>query len=239
LFRRVFTVLATVVYDFWDNLIVAVTANLIWSLFLIPPLLVGLLPLASPFGLMLVLLVLGLTIGIPTIGLFNMTTDMRREERLEIADFWRGMKQFWKRGLGLMLLNSGFFIIVYANIFFYANQFAGTPVVFLSVIWLYLGAMWLIMQMYVWTQAVRGDEFKLKQIFRNALLATFKYSQFSLPLGIIYFAVLIGLAFVIGVIPIIFAGGIMFAMLGNRAWNAILERENQLAERNKASGSEN
>jgi hypothetical protein len=231
LFRRAFTVLATTAYDFWDNLIVAVCANLIWSIFLIPALLTGFLVMPQPFSLMLVLLVLGLTAGFGTIGLHHMVADTRREERLEFGEYWRGIKLYWRRGLVLMLVNAAVAILIYANIYFYSIQFAGSPLGLLIIIWIYVGAVWLIMQMYVWAQAVRGDEFRLGTILRNALLVTFKYPQFTFPIGIIYFGVMIGLAVLIGVIPLIFMGAIFQAMLGNRAWNAVLERENELAER--------
>jgi uncharacterized membrane protein YesL len=237
LFRRAFRVLATAAYDFWDNLIVGVTANLIWSAFLIPALLVGLLPLPAPFNLIVIFVVLGLTAGFATIGIYHMTSDMRREERIELGDYWRGTKQFWVRGLILMLLNALFAILVYANIYFYTTQFGNSPVAYLSIIWIYLAVIWLIMQMYVWTQAVRGD-FNLKIIFRNALLVTFKYPQFTLPLGLIYLGIFVGLVFVMSVTPIVFCGAIFHAMLSNRAWNAILERENELAKQGEKGESE-
>jgi hypothetical protein len=105
-------------------------------------------------------------------------------------------------------------------------------------LWGYVVFIWFTMQFHMWPLGVRMDKFTLWGLLRNSFLATFKYPTLSLILGLI-----IGLFFLLSgllsFLPIVIFGMSYHALVGNKALNLVLEREQVKQQSNPVEEGEN
>src|SRR5436305_5121812 len=94
---RALPVLGRSLLDLWENIFVLMVANLIWVVCFSPLVLV--LALNPPFMPLILAVVVVLALGPPTIGIYALTSEVTRYEKLEAIALWRGIKQYWLRGL--------------------------------------------------------------------------------------------------------------------------------------------
>jgi hypothetical protein len=210
--------------DLWDNLLVMIAANLIWAVTLLPGL--GLLNLGSGLlasGLGLILIVL--LAGPATLALYNLTLEVTRRERIELGDFWQGLRQYYRRGWVVALLNLAFGLLALLNLNFYLSpDLRNSPLSLGIILWGYITFAWFCMQLYLWPMAIRTEQFRLDGLLRNAFLATFKYPALSLIIGLatgLFFLIATLAAF----LPIILFGMGYYALVSNHALRIVLQKE--------------
>ena len=125
------------------------------------------------------------------------TRNYARDEHVWLwSDFIGAIKANWKQGLALSVLNGLFLFLFVYGLSFYNNMAAATGsyvYLFLQVLLVVLGVMFLLMNLYAWPMMVTY-ELKFTQILRNSLV---------LAIGRLPLSVLFGL---ITVIPLVIAG---------------------------------
>ena len=125
------------------------------------------------------------------------TRNYARDEHVWLwSDFIGAIKANWKQGLALSVLNGLFLFLFVYGLSFYNNMAAATGsyvYLFLQVLLVVLGVMFLLMNLYAWPMMVTY-ELKFTQILRNSLV---------LAIGRLPLSVLFGL---ITIIPLIIAG---------------------------------
>ncbi len=232
--RQALNILGRSLMDLWDNLFVIVVANLVWAVSLMPSF--GVVTWLGGWpGLVAALALAVLLLAPATLALHFLTADVNRREKLEISEFWRGYRQFYRRSWLLGLLNAGFLIAAFVNIIFYSSQAVNnSPLQFITYLWFYLAFIWFSMQIYMWPLAVRMEPFRPIGLLRNTFLATFKYPLLSLILGIFVAATFV-LSSLLGFVPVVLFGVGYYAIIGNKALALVLAKEKERASSNSNS----
>jgi hypothetical protein len=250
LIRQALGVLGWSLADLWENILVLAVCNLFWALALLPGLFVAifipgyLYTLLGAIGFFLtfiVAVVLLVLLGGPaTIGIFYLTADTSRRERLEVAEFWQGVRRFYRRGWLLGAINAFLGIVASFDLFFYGRpDFSNSPIGLLYIVWIYLLISWFVFQLYLWPLAMRMEsngKLPLKMLFRNAGLAMFKYIGLSLIIGLVTL-LLLALEMLLVLVPLIFFGMSLYGLISNRTVKSVLIMESVRSglSENKAS----
>jgi len=232
LLRQALSAVGRSLLDLWENILVLATANIVWALSLLPGVFVGSLIKGGLLIFVLAFLIMTLLAGPTTIGMFYMTADTSRRERIELSDFWTGIKRYYRRGWLLAGINSLFILLVVFNLVFYSQPgFSDSPIRLMYIVWVYVILTWFMLQLYLWPLAIRMEpegRLPLRLLLRNALLAMFKYIGFSLIVGLITLLILIG-SVVAVLIPMVLFGMALYGLISNRAAKMVLVRENERA----------
>ncbi len=236
--RKAPRIIMKALVSLWENILVLVAANAIWAFSLVPGIFIFSIGggIWTLLGAIFFLIFLS---GPTTVGLFYLTSNISRLERVELRDFFTGIKLYYGRGWLLSGLNVLFFLLAYFNLTFYTSpDLAGNPVSYLFLLWIYLIMVWFIFQIYVWPLALRMEKFKIILLLRNAAIASFKYPFYSLAIGLVLFLTLLGSIISALVITVIF-GAAFHTLLSNKALMGILELEEEknagLAEKNQVA----
>ena len=234
--RQALIVLGRGLADLWDNLLVLVVANLAWALALLPG--VSLLVFVPGLGLWLGLILLVLLLGPATLALYSFTIEVTRREKIEFGEFWRGLKQYYRRGWVVGLVNAVFTILAIFNLIFYLSPgISNSPLGLGIILWAYISFIWFCMQLYLWPLAVRMEQFRLGIWLRNAFLAAFKYPALTLIVGLVM-AIFFFVSFLVAFIPVVVFGMGYHALVSNRALSVVLVKERERAEALQKKGEQ-
>ncbi len=235
--RQALNILGRGLADLWDNLFVLAIANLVWALSLVPG--VGLATFVNGgLGLSLGLLMLVLLTAPTTLALYSFTIEINRREKVEFGEFWRGLKQYYRRGWVIGLLNVAFVVLSFFNLTFYLSpSIANSPLWLIVIVWGYIAFSWFCMQLYIWPLAVRMDKFKLGGLLRNAFLGAFKYPILTLILSVVMGAFFV-VSYLLAFLPVILIGMTYYAIISNKALTVVLEKEQERLERLKNNGED-
>lgn len=226
--RQALRILGRSVADLWDNLFALVVANLMWSLSLMPGLGVAIW-VGGSLGLALGLLLLVLITAPATLALYVMTIEVIRLERVEFGEFWRGLREYYRRGWLVGFLNLIFVIIALFNLAFYSSPSVQSgPLALGIIIWGYVAFVWFTMQIYLWPLAVRMEKVRVGGLLRNAFLASFKYPGQTLVLGVVL-AIIIAVSILLAFLPLIMFGMVYITIVSNKALTTVLRREQERA----------
>lgn len=231
MFRQAFYILGRSLWELWDNIFVLVVANLLWSVALVPAM-AALGFLGGYVGIAIAVVTLLFLGGPATLALYELTMNANRRERLELVTFFNSFRTNYWRGFKVGLLNVIFIVLAFVNLTFYASLYAtSNPLGIAVILWGYVVFIWFTMQFHMWPLGVRMEKFSLWGLLRNSFLATFKYPVLSLVLGFV-----VGLFFllsgIISFLPIVIFGMSYHALVGNKALNLVLERE-QVKQQNQ------
>ena len=236
MFNRIIPIFLHALADLWDNVLVLVLANILWAISLLPAVMVLNIPISVPYVYLIAVLPLIFLGGPATIGLFSLTANVTRLERLELGEFFKGIRAYYWRGILLALLNLIFAAIAFINLAFYASVNVAGGVV--SILWLWLIFLWLVLQVSLWPMALSFENrFSLRLLFRNSLLATFKYLFFTLLIGLALGIILFGSYYLL-FLPTVLFGMSYHTLVSNNAFQAILDREKFIIE-SKSFGKDN
>ncbi len=224
MFRQSFRILGRSLWELWDNIFVLVVANLIWALALVPAM-ASISFIGGWIGIGLALISLVLLTGPATLALYDLTLNANRRERLELYVYMQSVRQNYRRGWVVGLLNVIFLVLAFVNLTFYSSlASSNSPLGIALILWGYVGFIWFTMQLHLWPLAVRMEKFSLWGLVRNAFLATFKYPVLSLVLGLV-----LGLFFLasglVSFLPLVIFGLSFHALVSNKALNLVLEKE--------------
>ena len=238
MFRQAFLILGRSLWELWDNVFVLVVANLVWSLALVPAM-AALSFLGGWMGVVITLLDLLFLSGPVTLALYELTLNANRRERLELYVLFQSVRTNYWRGFKVGLLNVIFVVLAFVNLTFYSSLAASnSPLGIAVILWGYVVFIWFTMQFHMWPLGLRMEKFSLLGLLRNSFLATFKYPVLSLVLGLVIglFFLLSGL---VSFLPIVIFGMSYHALVGNKALNLVLEKEQVKQENAPAGEGEN
>ncbi len=225
--RQLIPTFTKTLLDLWDNLLTVVVANLAWAISFAPAILIWITPLADPIRTLTGIALLILLGGPTSLAMFVFTAEASRQEHLELGEFWRGIRQYYRRGWLLLFLNVAFFFIAFVNVYFYASIVPEPLSLLIQIIWFWLVVVWVLLQIYIWPLAIRVEgKFSLQLLFRNAMVAVLKYLFYSLGVGLVIVLGMIG-SYLLVFLPTILLGFATQALLSNNALKAVLAEEGQ------------
>lgn len=179
--------------DIWDNLWTAVVCTMVWvvSLFLVLP--------APPV----------------TFGLFYLANRLAHGEIVDLADFWYGIRRYWKTATLWGLVNLAVLFLLYFN-FQFTGQAGSSPAwQFAQGLYLTLIVFWLLLQLYALPFLFEQEKPALLEALRNAAVMVGRNTLFSLAF-LLLLAVLLLLGTLLFLISVP-AGGFFLASAANRA----------------------
>lgn len=116
------------------------------------------------------------------------TRNYARDEHVWLwSDFIGALKQNWKQGLGLSVVNGLFLFLFVYGVSFYSGMASATGsyvYLFLQVLLVVLGVMFLLMNLYAWPMMITYD-LKFTQILRNSLVLAIGRLPQSVLFGLI------------------------------------------------------
>lgn len=224
MFRQSLQVLGRSLWELWDNIFVLIVANLIWALALVPAM-ASLSFIGGWVGVGLGLVFLVVLSGPATLGLYELTLNANRRERLELNNYIHSVRKNYRRGWVIGLINVIFIVLAFVNLTFYSSLAANnSPLGIALILWGYMAFIWFTMQFHLWPLAIRIEKFSIWGVLRNAFLATFKYPVLSLVLG-----TLVGIFFLLSgllsFLPLVIFGISFHALVSNKALQLVLEKE--------------
>lgn len=224
------------IVDAYNELFPVVGMNLLWLLFSVPLVVVGLSAIqigtlalgideesrtaaSLVFSLLYaVLLVIGPNPAATGIHLW--ANRLVKEERVEFSLFWEGLRAYWRRATVLFLISAGGLFLLVVNALFYLRSEA-TPLRIFGIVWIYAIVAWLGMQIYQLPLLVEQDDKRIRLVLRNSLFLSMANVVPTLSLLVVC-AVLalvsIGLTLLIALLT-----GSVIALVAARAVNMMLE----------------
>jgi hypothetical protein len=190
--------------DFWEEFVLLVILNLVWSLAVIIPVapLFALREVDVLWALGLSLLLL-LPLPIVSGGLCFVTNQISRGKAIGWRAFLVGIRCYWSKSLIVALINLVVAILILTNIQFYGVALEGTWTTFAVGLWLIIGAYWLLVQVFWFPMILELESEKILLALRNALAMAVISPGFSLTLAVLLVLV-IALCIVLTVPALIF-----------------------------------
>jgi uncharacterized membrane protein YesL len=225
------------ILDGYNELFPIVGMNLLWLVFNIPLAFIGLVAIqivtvamgieeesrqsvALAFSLLYaVLLVIGPNPA--AAGMHVWANRLVKEERVEFALFWEGLRTYLGKSLALFLISTvGLFLLI-ANALFYLRSDL-TPLRIFGIVWVYAIVLWMSMQLYMLPLLVEQDDKRVRLVLRNAFFLTMANIVPSLIL-LAVLTVLVILSIGLTLLIALLTGSVV-ALIGARALNMLLER---------------
>lgn len=242
---RAFRVFARGLVNFYDEMLLLVGINLVWTFlsfilsivifvpldllvaYLIGPSLLfdfalrllenlGIVDVLGPLAIPVIFTPLMLTPNPATAGVYYVTHRIARERRVYFSDFIEGMRKYFFRSLLLVFANLLIFALLLTNILFYAyNPWLPSIFRYAAIIWLYGLFLWVEMQLYGLPLLMEQSNKSILIVLRNAVLLVM-----SDPLYTTIFVVfLLGISMLSAMLtlPIFFLTGSLTSILSNKA----------------------
>lgn len=177
--------------DFWEELVLLVGLNALWSLAALLPLAPWLLFAGSPSAWFLPLsAALALPLPIVTAGLCFVTNQVTRAKAVSMQTFATGMRRYWRKALGVTAINAVVLLIVASNLRFYASLEGAWTSVALGI-WLVLACYWLLVQIYWFPIILEMENDRVLLGLRNALVMVVLSPGFIIVIGLIVLVLLV------------------------------------------------
>ena len=232
--KEAFAVLVQTLKDTWEELYSLVIANISWFFVVlgVPLLLMSIGHPAAFIGSIILFIVL-FSISAP--GIYTVGMLVARGKTFHFSDMLQGIKLHWWRGLLWAGANGLVFLIIRADIMFFITDNPALPAwlngpggIVITLIFLYVMVFWLAMQVYFWPMLLQQQEPKLVMAWRNCALLLLAQPIFAILVilfGIVLLAVSVGL-----IIPLVFVGAGVQAILGSAAVLNLLVKFGKIEE---------
>jgi hypothetical protein len=172
--------------DLWEEFVILVVLNVLWSLAVLLPLLpFFLLRGANGYLVLLVSLVLALPLPIVSGGLCFVANQTVRGRFATWGTFARGVRRYWAKSLGVAAINVVALILLASNLQFYAVILEGAWTNIALSIWAVVGIYWLLAQLYWFPMILELESEKVLVGLRNALVMIIISPGFTFTLGLI------------------------------------------------------
>jgi len=163
----------------WDYAHLVIAGSLLWGISLAVPMLATAvlrdLRAAAP-----VFYVLGaLTVGPTTVALYGMSEAMARRELPSLGVLFESLRRFYWRGAALFCIQAFVLGGVLLAAWFYRTMFDSWLLGALSLLWVYVGLFWVMMNLYVAALLVREDG-SVRSALRNGALLTLAHPGYTL-----------------------------------------------------------
>lgn len=233
---RAFRVFARGLVDFYDEMLLLVGINLVWtflsiiisiivfvplsftlSLIIGVDLLASLLNFAStPIDLLALLTVFMLAPNPATAGVYHVTHRIARERRVYFSHFIEGMRRYFFRSLLLLFANLLMFALLLANILFYTyNPWLPSILRYAAIIWLYGLFLWVEMQLYGLPLLMEQSNKSILILLKNAVLLVMSDPLYTTILLVLLLGITILSAIL--TLPIFFLICSLISMVSNKA----------------------
>ncbi len=169
--------------DLWEEFVLLIMMNILWSLaalLAIAPLL--LLGASDPFLGLALSFVLFWLLPIVTGALCFVTNQVVRGNAVGWGTFATGVRRYWLKSLIVTVINLVVLALIAVNIQFYAFVLQGTWTIFAVSIWIVVGIYWLIVQVYWFPMLLELENEKVLLSLRNALALPIITPGFSLTI---------------------------------------------------------
>jgi hypothetical protein len=208
--------------DLWDEFVLLVMLNVVWSLsvvLMITPLLLwgG----SNPIPALALSFLLFWPLPIISGALCFVTNQVARGKAVGWGTFATGLRRYWAKSLGVAGINLVVIGLIASNIQFYGVILQGMWTNFALSIWIVLGLYWLITQIYWFPMILELESEKVLGALRNALVLVIISPPFSVTAAIIL-AVLAALCIVLTVPLLLFMAALLL-LISNRATRDRLE----------------
>jgi hypothetical protein len=202
--------------DYWEDFLLLLMLNIIWSLailvILVPLFLLG----ASDPGLALIVaLLLSWPLPIVSGALCFVTNRVARERVIGWGTFFTGIRRYWSKSLIVALINVVVLLLIAININFYMFILQGTWTNFAVSAWVIVGIYWLLTQIYWFPLILELESEKVLLALRNSLVMVIVSPGFTLLTGVML-ALLIALSVALTVPVVLFMTGLLL-IICNRA----------------------
>ena len=202
--------------DLWEDFVLLIMMNILWSLAallaLAPLLLLG---GSDPIlGLVLSFLLFWL-LPIATGALCFVANQVVRGNAVGWGTYVTGLQRYWLKSLVVAAISLVVLALIAINIQFYAVVLQGPWTVFAVSIWIVLGIYWLIVQIYWFPMLLELENEKILLSLRNALALPLVAPGFSLTLFVIL--VLLTVLCVVLTVPLPLFMAALLLLIANRA----------------------
>ena len=149
-------------------------------------------------------LLLGIMPNPAAAGLHFCARQIAADDPVSLSEVRAALRTLWKPAAVLYVSSLLFFIIIVANVIFYAAlRMPFSP--FLELLWIYLLFTWLVLQIYLYPMLMTVKEPTITLIYRNSLVLAFRKPVSSLVMLFFWLLVLLlccitGLVLVLGLI---------------------------------------
>jgi uncharacterized membrane protein YesL len=176
--------------------------------------------LTTLFGIFLVVL---MTLGPnpAAAGIHFWANRLVKEERVEFALFWEGLRTYWWPATKLFVISFVGIVLLFVNALFYLRSEITALQIF-GVVWLYAIYFWMSMQIYQLPLLVEQEDKRLRLVLRNSFFLSLSNFLPTLVVVVIctFLTVLsLGLTLLIAMVT-----GALVVLIANRALMSLLER---------------
>jgi hypothetical protein len=172
------------VSDLWEEFVVLVTLNVVWSLSALVPVL-PIFFITNPIPLIATSLVLGLPLPVVSGALCYVTNQVVRGQVATWSMFAEGIRRYWAKSLVVAAVNLLALAVLIGNLRFYT--FAVTEAwanVALSA-WIIVGLFWGLVQLYWFPMILEIKSEKVIEALRRAIALVIISPGFSVSAGIV------------------------------------------------------
>jgi hypothetical protein len=172
--------------DLWEELLLLVLLNIVWSLAALLPV-IPLLVLKAVNLILVVALCLLLFLPLPIVtgALAFVANQISRGKAVGWETFAAGLRRYWAKSLVVALINLVVFVLLLANVWFYGSVLQGIWTNVAVSVWLVVGLYWLLVQVFWFPMILELESEQVLVALRNALAMVVITPGFSLVLGVL------------------------------------------------------
>jgi hypothetical protein len=223
----VFRIVRFSIQDFWDEFVMLVLFNLLWSLAVfLPSLPVLLLGTLNPTSVGLAAL-LALPLPVVSGALCYVTNQVSRGRIPDLGTLAIGLRRYWRKSLLVAGINVLALVAVLVTLYFYGNVLQGAWTSVVVVAWLVASVYWLLTQIYWFPMILELESESVWIGLRHSLALVLVSPGFTLLLGLIL--VVLGVVLVVTTLPAVVVLASFFLLIANHA------TRNRLAQIQKKS----
>ncbi len=177
--------------DFWEELVLFIGLNALWSLAAVLPVAPWLL-LENPSPWFLLLSVL-LAIPLPVVsaGICFVANHVTRAKAVSMGTFVAGARRYWRKALVVAAVNVLALLLVASNLRFYGVMLEGAWTNLALGIWLVLAGYWLLVQIYWFPIILEMEDDRVLLGLRNAMVLVIVSPGFSIAMGLLMLLLLV------------------------------------------------
>ena len=212
----------------WEELYSLIIVNIVWFFASIGiPVLLLSVETYYIYILGLVVFLICFPISVP--GMYCVANRVARGKTFHFDDFIDGIKEHWWRALRWFLANILVALVIWADIQLYPAWLQGTWGIIAGGFFLAVFILWCAMQVYFWPMLIQQEEPKLFRAWRNSALLILANPVYAL-IVVVFSIILLGISIGLGLIPLVFVGLAIQAILGSNAVLTLLLKFGKIEE---------
>jgi uncharacterized membrane protein YesL len=222
----------------YDETVTLVAGNLLWIALNLPLYLLLVLVAVPFFGTGWLLVVLAwLLVYLPTpasVALGGLTRVAAGPDVPRLSLFLEALRLRWRLALACCAVSLAGFILIVVNLYFYAAMNSGWLQA-AAILWLYLGAFWLGMHVYLVPLIHHVEKPRLQDLYRRAALIALGHAPYTLLVALALLVV--GLVGVIFLPAYVLVGGAYVSLAQAHAFREVRRRHGDLLVEPDEKGS--